>query len=299
MKIKKFQSHFKALSLGALTLAALPAVQAADRLPETTTTAAAGTGGHYTGPGGLYGNPEWTKHRRFATTRVFVQRDPWEVGFEQWWRFRTFDDKGTQHLFSEEIEIGLPFRAQLDLYYDWTHEEGESEFKDFAAEIRWALADWDVIPLNPTLYAEYKFVDEDRGGDVVELKLLLGDDIGQDFHYGINFVWEKELGGEERATELQALVAGSYDFSQSFSAGFEAKYVHETVAGHRSDPEHKLLLGPSIQWRPTENSHLNLVGLFGLTEDAPNVEGWVVFGFDFGRIGGDDHKVQQPVSSMR
>ena len=72
---------------------------------------------------GEYQQPEWTQHRRFPTTRVYVQKQPWEVGFEQWWRGR-FRRNGTQqHRFQEEIEIGLPKRLQLDLYENWTSNE--------------------------------------------------------------------------------------------------------------------------------------------------------------------------------
>ncbi len=265
------------------------------QLPEITASAASAS----SGPGGVYNNPEWTKHRRFATTRVYVQKDPWEIGVEQWWRVRAYDDAPSKHRFSEEIEIGLPYRMQFDFYYDWVHEGGATDFLDVAAELRWALADWDVLPLNPTLYAEYKWTDADMGPDVLELKLLLGDDIGESIQYGINFVWEQELGGE-KTTEWQGIAGLSYRISEALSLGAEFKYVHETVEGDRGNPEHKVLLGPSIQIRPTENIHLNLVGLIGLTEDAPDLEGWVVLGVDFD-FGGTSStkKVHQPVSGLR
>ncbi|MBP7948004.1 MAG: transporter [Verrucomicrobiales bacterium] len=249
-------------------------------------------------PGGVYGNPAWTKHRRFATARVFVQRDPWEVGLSQWWRGRFYDGKSSRHRFSEEIEIGLPHRFQLDFYYDWVHQKGETEFLDVAAEVRWALADWDVIPLNPTLYAEYKWTDEDMGGDVVELKLLLGDDIGENWAFGINFVWEQELSGE-KTTEWQGTGGLSYTISDAISIGAEFKYVHETVEGSRGNPEHKVLLGPSFQWRPTHNTHLDIVALAGLTDDSPDLEAWVIFGVDFDFGGSGSKKVHQPVSGVR
>jgi len=42
-------------------------------------------------------------------------------------------------------------------------------------EGRWALAEWGKLPLNPTLYGEWKF--NDHNPDAYEVKLLLGDDI--------------------------------------------------------------------------------------------------------------------------
>lgn len=296
-----------ALAVGSLFTAGFAAAvessipTGAQRLPGITVSAEKAiepktSDGSILGEVGTYGQPGWTKHRRFSTTRVYVQRDPWEVGFEQWWRGRAIDSSNPQHRFIEEIEIGLPFRMQLDLYYDWIHKNGSTDFEDFAVELRYSLADWGVIPLNPTLYAEYKWGNEGVSEDVLELKLLLGDNIGEKLSYGINFIWEQELAGEE-TTEYQGTAGLSYDISDAISAGLELKYVRETVKGGRNDPEHKFLIGPSLQFRPTHNTHLDLVSLFGVTEDAPDVEAYVIFGidFDFGKSSSGG-KIRQPVS---
>ncbi|NDF00962.1 MAG: hypothetical protein EB034_22240, partial [Verrucomicrobia bacterium] len=92
---------------------------------------------------GEYERPEWTLHRRFPTTRVYVQKEPWEFGFEQWWRGRFFRNGTQMHKFQEEFEIGLPKRMQLDLYENWTsNEKGQMRQLSHAVELRWALADW-------------------------------------------------------------------------------------------------------------------------------------------------------------
>ena len=247
-------------------------------------------------PIGAYGQPAWVKSRRFATTRVHIQRDPWEVSFEQWWRGR-LNGGDWSHRFQEEIEIGLPGRFQIDLYEDWTLEDGEADHLDFAAEVRWGLADWGVIPLNPALYLEYKWTDPSRGGDVIEPKLLLGTEIVPGLHYGLNFVYERELSGEE-AEEFQITQGLSYSvIDEVLGVGIEAKYVRETVKGERSNPEHKFQLGPSLQWRPRQNVHLDLVALAGLNEEAPDLETWLVFGIEFG--GGSGPSVHAPVSGRR
>src|SRR5690349_7554314 len=69
---------------------------------------------------GAYEQPEWTTHRRFSTTRVYLQRDPWEFGFEQWWRGRFFRNDSASHLLQEEFSLGLPYRTQLDIYENWS-----------------------------------------------------------------------------------------------------------------------------------------------------------------------------------
>ena len=84
----------------------------------------------------------------------YIQKDPWEIGFEQWWRVRDKRDDTVEHKSQEEIEIGLPYRMQLDIYLDWFADgDSRARYSDVAFELRWALADWGKIPLNPTLYA--------------------------------------------------------------------------------------------------------------------------------------------------
>jgi hypothetical protein len=75
-----------------------------------------------------------------------------------------------------DTEIGLPYRFQLDLYQNWGIADGKSFYKGSSVELRYALAKWGKIPLNPTLYGEWNF--NDNASDVWELKLLLGAGIG-------------------------------------------------------------------------------------------------------------------------
>jgi hypothetical protein len=94
------------------------------------------------------------------------------------------------------------------------------------------------------------------------------------------FTNRRSAGG--RATELSFTQGISYTLrDEKLSAGLEMKFTHETAVGSRSNPEIKFLLGPSLQWRPTPRTHLDLVPLVGLTHDSPRVEAFVVFGFDF------------------
>ncbi len=236
------------------------------------------------------GRPAWTSHRRFANTRVYIQKAPWEVGVEQWFRFRDKRDGTSQSKFQEEIEIGLPYRMQLDIYADWeADQDRRARYTDTAFELRWAMADWGVIPLNPTLYGEYKVVDPGAGPDVYEFKLLLGQQLASRLHWGLNIAFEQEIGGS-RTTEWQANQGFSYSVIDSvLGVGIEMKYVHESERHSRGEPEQKFLIGPSIQIRPTKNTHLDLVATWGTNGDAQNFEGFIVFGVDFGKISGERH----------
>ena len=44
----------------------------------------------------------------------------------------------------------------------------------------------------------------------------------------------------------------------------------------------EILLGPSFQWRPTPRTHIDIVPLFGLTDDSPVAQVFLVFGIDLG-----------------
>jgi hypothetical protein len=301
MQFTKITSLFSLPALCA-GFAAIPAVSAkpAEPLPvagQVTATAPDSTLWEPTSPVGVYGQPEWVKSRRFANTRVHIQRDPWEIAVEQWWRGQ-LSHGDWAHRFQEEIEIGLPGRFQLDFYYDWTYDkELKSDFLDYAAEVRWAFADWGKIWGNPTLYFEYKWTDADRGPDVVEPKILFGGDIGKNTQWGLNFVFEGETAGE-KTEEYQVTAGVATALSRSFSVGVEAKYVHESVEHARSSAEQKFLFGPSIQWCPCEKSHIDLVALAGFTEDSPDVELWFVGGIEFGH-GGSSRTPHAPVSGRR
>ncbi|MBL9142842.1 MAG: transporter [Verrucomicrobiaceae bacterium] len=242
---------------------------------------------------GAYNQPGWVQRRPFPTTRVHIQRNPGEITVEQWMRWRNKDGEN-KFRFSEEIEFGLPGRIQLDFYYDWTVEDSKADHLDVAGEIRWAPADWGELPLNPAFYLEYKLTDDDRGGDVIEPKILIGDDFGDGWHWGMNFVYERELSGE-KAEEIAITNAISKTITESLSLGMEMAWKRETVDGSRNDPEQKFIIGPQLQWRPTKSMHIDIAGLFGCTEDSPDFEGWLIVGFDFGAP--SQKSSNKPVSS--
>ena len=100
-------------------------------------------------PVGPYGQPEWTTQRAFGASRVYV-RPPGTLSFNQFWTPEWKDGK-VEHSFREEVEIGLPYRLQLDLYQNWGIEEGDTSYRGSSVELRYALANWGKIPLNPTL----------------------------------------------------------------------------------------------------------------------------------------------------
>lgn len=227
-------------------------------------------------PDGVYGEPEWVGHRRFSTTRVYIQKDPGEMGVEEWLRSRFYDNGRVTHRFQQEFEVGLPYRMQLDLYEKVIHDNEDPQGwkqDEFAVELRYAFADWGKLPGNPTIYEEYAFTD--GGPDVLESKLLFGDDF-RGWHWGVNLINEQELWGE-KATEWAISAGLSRTIIDSkFSLGIEGKWTHP-----EGDAD-EFIAGPSIQWLPSRNTHLDLVTMAGMTDASPKAECWLIFGYDFG-----------------
>jgi hypothetical protein len=153
---------------------------------------------------GAYQQPRWTARRRFGETRVYVI-SPGQFEFEYWLIPEFGRDNQTAVKKQYEVEMGLPQRIQLDLYVV-SHQDGNMgglKFDEEKFEVRWALADWGHIPLNPTLYLEW--ASEDSAADHVEGKLLLGGEIVPRLHWGANLVFEHEMGGpQENSKELTA-----------------------------------------------------------------------------------------------
>ncbi len=272
-----FRSLLVILLSGIVTLTAQAQQTPSTKLPETvvsdSTTALAEEK-----PLGPYAQPEWTTERRFASTRVYLQQMPGEVGFEQWVRGRYYRNGQAETRFQEEIEIGLPYRFQLDLYETWAIDQNRRINQDeYSAELRYALADWGRIPLNPTLYLEY--AEHNHAPNTLEGKLLFGTDLAPRWHWGLNLIAEAELSGTSNL-ELAISQGISYTLiDQKLSVGVEMELSHEKEIG--SPAEVSFLVGPSVQWRPTSWMHIDLAPLIGCTHDAPRVEAFLIIGIDF------------------
>jgi hypothetical protein len=239
--------------------------------------------------------PEWTTTRAFSTSRVYV-RPPGTFAFVNFWT-PEFKDGEDEHAFRHELEIGLPYRFQLDLYQNWGIEDGRSFYKGASVELRYALAKWGKIPLNPTLYGEWNF--NDNAPDVWELKLLLGETFGNRWNWAANFTFEQETGGE-REREIALSSALTYAvIDPILNVGIEILWERKTEKESRNNAEHEFLVGPSINVHPTRWSFITVAPLFGATADSPDVEVFVLAGFKFpfgGPPGTEEREPAAPAS---
>jgi len=229
---------------------------------------------------GPYDQPKWTIKRLFPSTRVYV-RPSGSVGFEYWTRVKVPKDSGQTTVETQyEVEFGLPYRFQIDLYAvtEKTGSEGELNYSEQKYEVRYALADWGRIWMNPTLYFEY--VERDFEADKLEYKLLLGDELAPGWHMGSNLVFEHELSGAlENEYEL-TLGISRVIIDEKFSLGAEMKAAAVDVHEDRGDYETSLEIGPSLRWQPYERLHIDFAPLVGIGSDARAADIFLVAGFD-------------------
>src|SRR5262245_31643755 len=182
--------------------------------------------------------PEWTTRRRFSQTRIYVL-PPWQLAAYTTWRIqklRTDEEEDEEskgdvnvgNLLAQEIELGLPYRFQVEYQAEGSNDTGEWEFRDQSIEVRWALADWDRIPLNPTVFGEWKF--RNAEADSFETKLLLGGDIVPRWHGGMNIFFEQQV-GDQREQEIAGTGALSYTLlDELLSVGIEMEFTAEREA---------------------------------------------------------------------
>src|SRR6476660_348299 len=150
-----------------------------------------------------YGAPPGLSRSRLSNTVNAYVLPPWSFFFGELFEGQGFRHGPPDYLFTQEIEMGLPYRFNVAAETQLERFNGGGGVQTVSLEARWALADWNKIPLNPTLFAEYKFgvgtirheevqpppggggeEEEEEGGppkvpDAYEFRLLLAQDFGE------------------------------------------------------------------------------------------------------------------------
>ena len=228
------------------------------------------------------------------------------------------------HMLTQEIEIGLPARFGIAFENSIENHRGRSQERTFSVEGRYALADWNKIPLNPTIFVEYKFgvgdILHDEGPpeplpkgeaeeflreheplpDAVEVRLLLAQDFGNNVEWALNGFFEQEIGGD-RGREVgfaQSLMFPILLPNERLKVGAEMQFTSFTDAGIREggeSPSYRCVIGPTIAWKPSKNTRLDVSPLFGVTDDSPRASVFVVFSMLFG--GSEPSQAEAPAST--
>ena len=317
-------------SLTGCTFLLVPIGNQSARAQTTTQQAvvvtAAGVPGAYEEVPSAYGAPPEFSRSRFSNTVNAYVLPPWAFFFGELFEGQGFRHGPPDYLFTQEIEMGLPWRFNVAAEAQFERFNGGGGARSVSLEARWALADWNKIPLNPTLFAEYKFgvgtirheeveppggeegggegegEEEEEGGppkvpDAYEFRLLLAQDFGEHVEWAMNWFFEKENTGD-RGREWgfsQALMTPILLPNERLKIGVEMLYKNLTVKDTRGDPENIFVIGPSLSWKPSAHTRLDVSPLFGTTDDSPVADVFVAFSWLFGGEGAE--AAEAPVST--
>jgi hypothetical protein len=273
-----------------------------------------------------YGAPGGFSRSRFSTLTNAYVLPPGGVFAGLIYEGDVFDEGPSDHVFTQEVEVGLPYRFGVAVENSVEFFNGDSSNRSFSIEGRWALADWDKIPLNPTLFAEYKFgtgkilheegpeeemMDEEDGEepppdeeemmreeerrgrpdqpDAYEFRLLLSEEIAKDVEWSFNAFLENETTGD-RGREwgfAQSIQMPVLLPHERLKVGVEMQYKNFTVKDTRGDPMHSFVIGPSFAFKPTARMRFDIAPLAGVTDDSPDVQVFAIFSYVFGGGGGE------------
>src|SRR5450759_1267513 len=223
-----------------------------------------------------YGAPPGFSRSRFSNTTQAYVLAPWAFFFGEIFEGQGFRHGPPDYLFTQEIEMGLPYRFGVAAETKFERFNGGGGAETVSLEARWALADWNKIPLNPTLFAEYKFgignILHDEGAptpahkfgpggfgksmeipDAYELRLLLAQDFFERAEWAFNLFFEQEIGGD-RGREwgiAQSVVTPFWLAYEELKGGVEFLFRSFSDKGIRGTPYNSFVIGPTIAWRPS------------------------------------------------
>src|SRR5438067_4275638 len=263
-----------------------------------------------------YGAPPGLSRSRFSSTVNAYVLPPWSFFFGELYEGQGFRHGPPDHLFTQEIEMGLPYRFNVAAEAGFERFNGGGGARSVSLEARWALADWNKIPLNPTLFAEYKFgvgtirheeVPPPPGGegeeesgppkvpDAYEVRLLLPQEFFERVEWTMNWLIEKENTGD-RGREWgfsQAVMTPILLPEERLKVGIEMQYRNVTTKDTRGDAVNSFVIGPTLAWKPTAQTRVDISPLFGCTHDSPVADVFVAFSWLFG----SEQGAEAPVSS--
>ncbi len=150
--------------------------------------------------------------------------------------------------------------------------------------------------------------------DAYELRLLLSEDFFERIELAVNGFFEQELEGDRgrewgiassivtpihlfhaappapspdhkaitsRGEDITP-VAGTEEPWEELKVGVESLFRSFTDKGIRGTPYNSFIIGPTVAWKPTRATRLDISPLFGVNHKSPVMELFVVFSYYFG-----------------
>jgi len=144
-----------------------------------------------------YGAPPDLSHGRISTLTKSYVLSPFSFELEAGYEESIFRQGLPAQLFRQEIEMGLPARFTVGVQNQIEHFAGDTRDRSFTLEARYALANWNKLPLNPAISAEYRFGLSNGLADSGELALLISHDFPHLIEWAANIFVDREFGGKE------------------------------------------------------------------------------------------------------
>jgi len=244
-----------------------------------------------------YGAPPDLSHGRISTLTKSYVLSPFSFELEAGYEGDIFRHGLPAQLFRQEIEMGLPARFTVGLQNQIEHFVGDTRDRSFTLEARYALANWNKLPLNPAISTEYRFGLSNGLPDSGELALLISHDFPHEIEWAMNIFVDRDFGGKEstnagfaQSVEVPVLLP-----EEKLEVGLEMQYRSGGEALGPIGTTKGLAIGPTLAWRPTKNVRFDLSPLLGSSDHTPAVQVFAVFSFSFGRTAAGD--VETPASA--
>ena len=265
-----------------------------------------------------YGAPPAMSRSRFSNLTQAYVLPPWAFFFGEIYEGDAFREGPPFHIFTQELEMGLPYRFGVAAEANLERFNGGGGPGSVSIEARYALADWNKIPLNPTLFVEYKFgvgsirkeeflvshsfmeegggeeEEEEEAGkptrpDAIEGRLLLAQDFGEHLEWALNGFYEQETSGDEGREWgfAQSATTPIILPNERLKVGVEMQFTNFTTKMTRDEAENRFVIGPTIAWKPSRSTRIDVSPLFGCTDESPRVQVFAVFSWLLGPGGAE------------
>jgi hypothetical protein len=231
-----------------------------------------------------YGAPPDMSHGRISTLTKSYVLSPLSFELEAGYEGAIFRHGLPSQLFRQEIEMGLPARFTVGVQNQVEHFAGETRERSFTLEGRYALANWNKLPLNPAISAEYRFGLSDALPDSGEIALLISHDFPHLIEWAANIFVDREFGGRESTSAgfAQSIEVPVLLPEEQLEVGLEMQYRSGAEPIGREGTIKGLAIGPTLAWRPTQKIRFDLSPLIGCSDHTPAVQVFAVFSFSFG-----------------
>jgi len=244
-----------------------------------------------------YGAPPDLSHGRISTLTKSYVLSPFNFELESGYEGDIFCHGLPAQLFRQEVEMGLPGRFTVGVQNQVEHFAGDTFDRSFTLEARYALANWNKLPLNPAISAEYRLGFSQTSQDSGELALLFSHDFPNLIEWAINVFVDREFGGRKSTSAgfAQSVEVPILLPEEKLELGLEMQYRSggETIESDRTIKG--LVIGPTWAWRPTKSVRFDLSPLFGCNDHTPAVQMFAVFSFSFG--GTAEAEAEMPASA--